>query len=243
MGKKNIFAALNFSELAMAKDKQEEVIVDVEQAYSRSEQWVIENQKSLSIIVGVIIALFGSYFVYKNYVLAPQEAEASEYMWQAQQAFAKDSFNLAIYGDESTVGFEYIIDEYGMTEAANLAHYYVGISNLHLGNYQEALEYLQDYNCQDILVCAVAYGATGDALMELGDTEKAIDYYESAIDHSENDLTTPIYLNKAGRASEMIGDYSKAVEFYKRIEQDFPQSQEAGDIAKYIARAEGMSNS
>jgi len=68
----------------MAKD-QEEIIVDVEQVYSRTEHWVVENQKSLSIIVGAIVLMLLSFFAYKNFVLKPQEVEASEQMWQAQQ--------------------------------------------------------------------------------------------------------------------------------------------------------------
>ncbi len=153
-------------------------------------------KKVLSIAVGAVIAIIGGYFVLNNFIIAPQEVEAKEYMWQAQQAFAKDSFELAIYGDESTVGLDYIIDEYGMTKAANLAHYYVGVSHLHLGNFEEASEYLSSYSCDDVLVCAVAYGANGDAHLELGEYSDALSLYKRAVDHSDNELTTPIYLKK-----------------------------------------------
>ncbi|HAW20037.1 MAG TPA: hypothetical protein DCX14_07640 [Flavobacteriales bacterium] len=222
----------------MAKD--EEVIVDVEQVYSSTESWVIENQKSLSIIVGAIVLLLGSYFAFNNFVLAPDEAEAKEYIWQAQQAFANDSFNLAINGNENTVGFQYIIDNYGMTESANLSHYYIGISHLHLGNFEDAISYLNDYDCKDVAVCAVSIGAAGDAHLEIGETEKAVEYYLSAVDHSENELTAPIYLMKAGRAYEILGNYNEALSVYNRIKNDFSKSQEAQSIDKFIARAEGM---
>ena len=48
----------------MAKD--EEIIVDVEEVYSNTEKWVIENQKSLTIIVGAIVLLLGSFFAFKK---------------------------------------------------------------------------------------------------------------------------------------------------------------------------------
>lgn len=220
--------------------KEEEVIVDVEQVYSNTEKWVLENQKSLSIIVGAIILLLGSYFAFKNFVLLPQEKAAQEYMWQAQQAFAMDSFNLAVEGNEGSVGFLYIIDNYGMTESANLSNYYVGISYLRMGRFEEAIEYLDNFDCNDIMVCAVAIGARGDAYMELGDVDKAIDFYESAVDHSANELTAPIYLMKAGNAHFNQGNYSEAIALFKRIKKDYPMSQEAESIDKYIARAEGM---
>ncbi len=208
----------------MAKD-QEEIIVDVEQVYSRTEHWVVENQKSLSIIVGAIVLMLLSFFAYKNFVLKPQEVEASEQMWQAQQAFGIDSLDQALYGSDVAYGFLDIIDEYGITEAANLSHYYVGISYLRLGQYEDAIEYLEDYDCKDIMVCAVAYGATGDAYMELGEVDKAISYYMSAVDHTDNELTAPVYLMKAARAHEEVGDYSDALALYNRIKEGYPGQQ------------------
>ncbi len=223
----------------MAKD-QEEIIVDVEQVYSRTEHWVVENQKSLSIIVGAIVLMLLSFFAYKNFVLKPQEVEASEQMWQAQQAFGIDSLDQALYGSDVAYGFLDIIDEYGITEAANLSHYYVGISYLRLGQYEDAIEYLEDYDCKDIMVCAVAYGATGDAYMELGEVDKAISYYMSAVDHTDNELTAPVYLMKAARAHEEVGDYSDALALYNRIKEGYPGSNEGQLIEKFIARAEGL---
>ena len=46
----------------MAKD-QEEIIVDVEEVYSKTEHWVVENQKSLTIIVGAIVLMMVSYLI------------------------------------------------------------------------------------------------------------------------------------------------------------------------------------
>lgn len=221
----------------MAKD-QEEIIMDVEEVYSKTESWVVENQKSLSIIVGAIVLMLVSYFAYKNLYLAPQEAEAKEQVWQAQQAFANDNLEVALNGSDVAYGFLDIIDNYGITETANLAHYYAGISYLRLGQYEEAITYLEGYDCRDIMICAVALGATGDAYMELGEVDNALKYYQSAINHSDNVLTAPIYLMKAARAHEEVGDYAEALELYKQIQSDYPASNEGRLIEKYIARAE-----
>ncbi|GAB4379958.1 MAG: tetratricopeptide repeat protein [Salibacteraceae bacterium] len=226
----------------MAKKKEDEIIVDVEQVYSRTEQWVIENQKSLSIIVGAVLLLVLSYFAYDAYIYEPQEKEAQSYMWQPQQAFEADSLELALNGNEESYGFLDIIDQYGITSQANLAHYYAGICYLRLGEYELAIEYLEDFDCDDALVCAVALGATGDAYIELGNVDKAITYFLSAADHSENDLISPVYLMKAARAYEEIGEYADALEIYERIKYDHPGSIEAASIEKFIARAETRLN-
>ncbi|MBT3648694.1 MAG: tetratricopeptide repeat protein [Flavobacteriales bacterium] len=220
--------------------KEEEVIVDVEAVYTKSEQWIVENQKSLSIIFGAIVLLLLSYFAYKNFILQPQEVEAQEQMWQAQRSFDNDSLELALNGSDVAYGFLDIIDNYGITESSNLATYYAGVSYLRLGDYETAINYLEDYDCVDVLVCAIALGATGDAYMELGQADRAIDYYESAADHSANDFTAPIYLMKAARAYEELGDYSEALVHYNRIKMDHSSSNEGAFVDKYIARAEGQ---
>lgn len=226
----------------MAAKKEEEIIVDVEEVYSKSQTWVLENQKSLTIIVGAVVLMIVSYFAYNNFVYAPQEEKARESIVEAQEAFAIDSLELALNGDANVIGFLEIIDNYN-TETANLAHYYAGICYLRLGQYNEAIQYLEDFDCDDIMVCAVAIGATGDAYMELGDTEKAIDYYNGSIEHSDNELTAPIYLMKLGYAYEVVGNYTAAAEAYTRIKYDYPESLEAQSIDKYIARAEASATS
>jgi len=52
-----------------------------------------------------------------------------------------------------------------------------------------------------------------------------------------NNFTTPIYLQKAGIAYEMTGNYNDALAAYETIEKDFAKSSEARDIEKYITRA------
>ena len=51
-------------------------------------------------------------------------------------------------------------------------------------------------------------------------------------------MTTPLYLMKAGIASEVKGDYAKALEYYTTIKDKYKKSQQAAEIDKYIARAE-----
>ena len=51
-------------------------------------------------------------------------------------------------------------------------------------------------------------------------------------------FAVPIYLNKAAKTAEILGDYNSALAMYKRIKSDFPDSQEAADADKNIAYAE-----
>ncbi len=219
-------------------DKLDDVIVDVEEVYSKTEEFVENNKKSLSIIVTAIVALVGLYLAYSNFYQAPRETEAKSNMYAAEQFFAKDSFNLAINGDGvNYYGFLDIIENYSGTKAANLAHYYVGVSYLRLGNYEEAIDYLKQFDGEDIIVSTMAIGLIGDAYSELGNDEQALEYYEKALKHNANKFTTPYFLMKAAATAERLGKYQDAFENYTTIQKEYPESTEAREIEKYIERA------
>ena len=46
------------------------------------------------------------------------------------------------------------------------------------------------------------------------------------------------YLLKAGAVAEKLGDDAKALSFYKKIREAYPQSMEGYDVDKYIGRIE-----
>jgi len=221
------------------KDKREQDgLTDVESALTRTEQLIEENQRILTIIIGAAVLIVVAYLGYTKFYLQPHEKDAQEQMFGAEQYFAKDSFNLALNGDGNYLGFLDVIDDYGSTKAGNLAKYYTGISYLKLGQYQNALDYLNDFDTDDILLLPISDGAKGDAYRELGQNDEALSSYKKAYTASDNDFSTPIYMMKAADILESTGDLNGALDLYKSIKETYPKSNEARNIDKYIARIE-----
>ena len=220
------------------ENKADDGILKVEETLSKAELFIETHQKNIAIALGAIVILVGGFLGYKNFYAGPREKQAQGQMFGAQQYFEKDSFKLALKGDGNNPGFLTIIDEYGSTKAGNLAHYYAGICYLKTGEFQKALDNLGSFSSSDDLIAPIAKGAEGDCYLELGQTDKAIDTYVSASKMSDNDMTTPLFLMKAGLASEVKGDYKAAFEFYTTIKEKYKKSQQASEIDKYIARAE-----
>lgn len=226
----------------MVKDKDkrtEDSLSEVESALTQTERFIEKNQKALSVAVGAIVLVVGGYLAYKTLYMQPREKDAQEQMFMAEQYFEKDSFNLAINGDGNYLGFLDIIDDYGNTTAGNLANYYTGISYLHLGQYEEAIDYLDDFKTEDLLLAPVTAGAKGDAYLELDETDKALAAYKKAYSFN-NEFTTPLYLMKAGKLLESKGNHEEALKVYEQIRKNFPESNEGRSIDKYIARIEGL---
>ena len=160
-------------------------------------------------------------------------------MWKAQDYFASDSLNLALNGDKTHPGFLKIIDDYKWTKAANLAQVYCGMIYMKQGKFDEAIEHLEKFNGKDVLVSGEAFCLLGDAYSEKGENDKAIENYKKAAYNHENELTSAMYLKKAGMLSEKTGKNADAVKFYQEIKEKYPTSAEARDIDKFIARAQG----
>jgi tetratricopeptide (TPR) repeat protein len=154
----------------------------------------------------------------------------------AEQYFEKDSFNLALNGDGNYLGFLDIIDDYSITPQAKLARYYAGLSYLYLGQFDDAIDYLKGFKTKDILLKPVAHGSLGDAYLEKGEKDKALNQYEKAISSSDNEMTTPLYLMKAGKLLESMSKMEKALQCYTKVKEKYPTTTEGRVVDKYIAR-------
>lgn len=225
------------------ENKDENILLgNVEETYTKAEKYIEDNKKSLSIIIGAIVVIVGGYFAFKKLYLAPKELEAQDDMFVAEQYFEKDSLDKAINGDGNFLGFKQIVDDYGFTKSANLAHYYLGMSYLKKGQFENSIEELKQFDSEDEILGPLATGAIGDANMELGKTDEAIEFYLKAAKQKTNKFTSPIFLMKAGLAYEEAKNYASALQIYEQIKNDYSDTNEGRNVGKYIARAKNLVN-
>ncbi|WP_240337166.1 tetratricopeptide repeat protein [Rufibacter psychrotolerans] len=205
----------------------------------QSEEFVVRHKNLLiGIFVAIAAAVVGGFLYYQNQQTKNQEALAA--MFQAEYYLEADSLNKALNGDGQNAGFKAVAEEYGSTKAGNLANFYAGVASLKQGKYQEALNYLEEFKSDDLLLQARAYSLQGDANLELGKRAEAAELYKKAAEHKANDFFSPQYLMKAAVAYEAANQYTEAIEVYDRIITDYPLSPEVNDAKKYKARAEGL---
>lgn len=227
----------------MAKQINDEPIVDVEQAFSKTELYIEQNKKSLGIIFVAIVALVGGYFAYKFWYVAGEETKARAEMFVAEDYFGKDSIDLAMNGDKNgSIGFIEIVENYGVTPSGNLAEYYLGMCYLKKGQYEEAITHLEEFDGKDQIVAPLATAGIGDAHMELGRVDEAITFYLKAAEQNNNLFDTPICLKKAGLAYEEKQNYADAVKIYERIKNEYAETTEGREMDKFIARAKVLGN-
>ncbi len=222
--------------MSKEKKKHEDQFEQIEDALTRGEQFIENNQKTIINVVLAILVVIGGYLAYNKFIKQPKIEEASNQIFGAQNYFEKDSFNLALNGDGNISGFLEIADNYGSTPSGNLAKYYAGLCYLYLGDYQQAIHYLKAFSSDDMLISSMALANIGDAYMQLKEYDNAAEYYKKAATSKINDFSTPIFLMKNALAYEKTQNYEAALEIYEKIQRDFPNSPEARDIEKHIVQ-------
>ena len=112
---------------------------------------------------------------------------------------------------------------------------YAGGCELQRGNFENAVACRVKDNGKDEILKARALGCKGDAYTGLQKLDDALSCYEKAAGVVDN-LFAASYLLKAGVVCEELGKPEKALGFYKKIKDQYPQSMEGYDIDKYISR-------
>ena len=229
----------NTKDSQATESRTEEVFSNLNTGASRLEHWIATYQRQIfGIIFGIIIVVLG-YLGYQSLILNPKIDEANTEIFQAQDFFEKgladedlrDSlFQNALNGANGKYGFLDIIDNYGGTPAANLATYSSGMIYLHLGEFELAIDFLEDFDSSDPLLSPLALGGIGDAFAELEQLSSALNYYQKALSFSDNKITYPRYLRKAGLVALYLGDKKTAKSYFTILKDEFSD----GVDAKYI---------
>lgn len=222
----------------MTQQKNTHDPLNVDEAISSSEAFLMKNQNLLLGAVIALIVVVCGYLGYKHFIAEPQELKASEAIFTGERYFASANYEAALNGDSINFkGFAKLSDEYSGTKAGNLATAYAGLCNAQLGKYEEATKYLSQFSADDQLVSPAIMATMGNCYAQLGQLDKAASTLIKAADRANSLALSPLYLIQAGQILEKLGKKAEAIEAYKLVKNKYANSFQAMDIDKYIERA------
>ena len=210
---------------------------NIAEAVSKSELFFQKYGKIVYGCVAAVLLIALAILAYNRFILQPKKEKAQAEMFKAEQKFAQGNFELALNGDDNTMGFEEIIDTYG-SKAGEAVYLYAGASALQIGEFDKAISFFKKYDGEDKILLSRAQAGIGDAYVGLEDYKSALAAYEKAAATVSSNMYAAGYLLKAGQVAEEMGNKDKALDFYKKIKDQYPESAEASDIDKYITRLE-----
>lgn len=225
----------------MAEQKNQNEHLNVEDALTQSEAFLIKYKNAIIGGVVAVIIIVAGFIMYKNLYAESREEKAQAALFKGQEYFEQDAYEQALNGDSiGFVGFLKVADDFSGTKAANLAKAYAGICYAQLGKYEEAVKMLDSFNGKDQMVAPAILGAAGNCYAQLGQLDKAASTLMSAADKADNNTLSPIFLMQAGEILVKQGKYDDAVDAYNKIKDKYFQSYQAMDIDKYIEQAKLM---
>lgn len=215
----------------MAKNNQNAAPVE-EQQITKTEAFFEKNKKALMGCVVAVIVIIAGIILCNTYYLKPRAEKASTELAKSQELFDQQQYEKAL------PGFQKVADEYGSTDAGNLAQLYIGICQANLGKWQEAVNALESFSGQDDqMVSPAAEGALGNAYANLNQLDKAVEHLKKAAKMADNNTLSPIYLIQAGEILESQGKKAEALELYQQVKEKYVNSMQYQSIDKYIERA------
>lgn len=211
--------------------KVEETAID--QPLSKTEEFLQkkDNQKLIVYIFIAVILIVAIFFGW-HWMSQNNNEKAQNEIWNSELLFDQGQYEQALEG------FEAVVDEYGSTRAGNTAKAYAGLCHKNLGNYEDAIKFLQEFDGNDNVIAPAILSALGDCYVdkENPDYNKAAQTFEQAAKAANNAQYSPLFLRKAGLAYEAAGDQKNALKAYQNIKDNWAETSIAQSIDKYIER-------
>ncbi|MBF1387802.1 tetratricopeptide repeat protein [Prevotella denticola] len=212
-----------------------------EDTLNKSEAVFLKYKKPLLIAVAAVIVVVAGVILYKNYISAPREAEASTELAKSQILFNGQQY------DQALAGFQKVQSDYSGTDAGNLANLYVALCYAHQAkpDWAKALENAEKFSTSDDeMISPASQMALGDIYANNNQNDKAVDCFKKAAKMADAEAAdnvnlsiAPLALRKAGILLESEGKKADALEIYKEIKKTYVNSPVYQDIDKYIERA------
>jgi tetratricopeptide (TPR) repeat protein len=211
-------------------------------AYAKSEAYYYNNKKYINYaLTGLAVVVIGIVIFVNNRKASNEKAQlefAKVFSIYDAGATDKRQYTAAIQGkpEQGIIGLKAIVDNYGSSEAGEVARLYLANAYLALGQVDDALKQYDDFGGSDPMLKASAVAGAGACYEMKKEYAKAGAQFEKAASVLSAGPNAPEYLNSAARCYGMAGEKEKAVALLKQIKKDFPKSPYALDADRFISQ-------
>ena len=213
-------------------NKKQQAAPEIQEQATKAEAFFEKYKKAIMIGVIALIVIVVGAILFNNYYLVPRENEASTELGKYQELFDSEQYEKAL------AGFQKVANDYGTTDAGNLAQLYIGLCQANLGKWQEAVNALESFSGKgDAMVSPAAEGALGNAYANLKQYDKAVEHLKKAAAMADNNALSPTFLIQAGEILESQGKKDEALKLYQEVKEKYFNSMQYQVIDKYIERA------
>lgn len=175
------------------------------------------NKKAMGVALAGIILVAAVTFAYLYLYRIPRNNKAME---------AYNKVELTAMGNDSIAAAQYkkVADEFGGTNAGNLASLSAAETLYESGKYSEAAKYLEKFSTSDVVMEANAKILLGDCYVNSNKLDDAIKAFNQAVkDGKGNPQIAPRALLKLAVVYDSQKKYADAQKCYEQIKNDYPE--------------------
>ena len=223
--------------------------LDVNETLAKSEAFVNKYKKQIITAIVAVVVVVGGSLAYVYGYSRPREDKAQELLGVVMQKYVMtQDFEKALKGEGKTLGLIAIADQYGSTDAGNVAKYEAGLCYYQTGKTKDAIKYLADFDTNgDATVSPQALFALANCYAADKQLDKAVDTFKKAAAKTDVPALCAEYLFQAGLILENQKKNDEALKLYEQIKADYPSAplcsqQQQGDVVtdaiidKYIEK-------
>ncbi|MEX0737315.1 MAG: tetratricopeptide repeat protein [Bacteroidota bacterium] len=207
-------------------------------SYFEATSWYEHNKKLVSsVVTGLILVAVVAVVVVNN--MRSNNEKATSELGKVLRLYDEGRFDLAIDGNpqQNVRGLQAIVDDYGSTNAGELATFYLASAYYAQGNYDKALEYFLDVNLDDPMISSSGLAGVAACYEVKADHARAAEYFERAAFNDPRGVLAAEHIMHAAQNFVKAGNREKAVDLYKLLKRDYPTSSYVREIDRYIAEA------
>jgi TolA-binding protein len=205
--------------------------------YVKATTFYEQNKKNIGFGLLIAAALVIGSIVYFNKRTVENEKATTD-LGKLLQYYDNGQFQIAIEGipERTVTGLKSIVENYGGTQAGNLARFYLANSYYHVGKIDDAMKQFEDFSPATQLLTVARFSGLGACFETKGQYKDAAEYFEKAATKYAQDINAAENLNSAGRNFGLAGQKQKALDIYKLLKKSYPTTTFAREADRYIAQ-------
>jgi len=204
--------------------------------YYKAKELAKEYQGKILIGLGVVAVIVVA-VILMNQNAAKNNLKANALMAKVIPLYEAGQYREAIDGKklENISGLKQISDEYGSSEAGEMAKLYLANAYYLIGEFENALKYYKEFSGSGDVFKATSYAGIAACHEAKKENKDAADYYKKAASISKSNTNNAEYLLKAGINYIAAKQNSDAKELFIKIKEDYKTSMVAYEVDKYLA--------
>lgn len=206
-------------------------------SYFEATSWYEQNKKLVSsVVTGLVIVVILAVVIGNN--IANNNEQASLELAKVMAYYDQGNYVGAINGipQENVRGLNAIVNDYGSTHAGEYATFYLANAYYATQQYDKALEQYLEVSVDDEVIQSSAFAGAAACYEVKADYANAAQYFERAGQYGKSNPQAAEHLHHAAMNYAAAGNKTKAVALLQRVKKDYPTSQIARDVEKYIAQ-------